>query len=336
MITRILCIVLVSVSLCFVACGSTDSENTPFAEILEQAPYAAITDSIRKEPGRDDLYFHRAILLNRNNLPEPALADFRKAWSLNTEEPYAIGIANILLEKRADSASAFLEQAIKELPNSIFLRIMLARSLDAQEMTDRAIAICDEILHTDSTQVNTLVLKAELLEKKDDPAATIATLEKVHQLVPENLQLTNKLVYQYAQAKNPKALTLADDMLKNDSLRLSADPLYVKGLYYANIGDEANAIKYFDQTIQRSHRYMNAYIEKAKILIDQKRIDDAMKVLRLALTIDSAFPDTWYWIGRCEEANGQKAEAKLSYEKAYSLDRTFIEAKEAAEKLNRK
>lgn len=314
-------------------CSDSTGEDTAFAEILAQPPYAPITDSIRKEPKRDELYFRRAILLNRNNLPEPALADFRKAWSLNTEETYAIGIGNILLEKRADSASAFLEQAIKQLPQSIFLRILLARSYEARQMTDRAVAVCDEILHTDSTQINTLVLKSELLEKKSDTLAAIAVLEKAHRLVPENLQLTNQLVYHYANTKNPKALVLADAILKKDSLGENPDPLYVKGLYYANTGDQANAIRYFDQTIQRAHRYMNAYIEKGKILLDQKKTADALKVFELAVKVDAAFPDTWYWIGQCQEVNGQKKEAKLSYEKAYSLDKSFIEAKEAADKI---
>jgi tetratricopeptide (TPR) repeat protein len=334
MINRILYSIFFLASLCiFSACGDNTGETSAYAEILAQPPYATVTDSIRKEPDRDDLYFHRAILLNRNNLPEPALADFRKAWSINTEEPYAIGIANILLDKRPDSAAAFLQEAIKELPGSFFLRLLLARSYDAQQMTDKAIAVCDEILRNDSNQVNTLVLKSELLEKKNDTSGVISALEKAYRLVPSNLQLGNKLIYQYAQTKNPKTLALADSMLKADSLRVDAGPLYVKGLYYANTGDQANAIRFFDQTLQRSHRYMNAYIEKAKILHEQKKNPEALKVLQLAMTVDGAFPDTWYWIGQCQEAMGQKVEARLSYEKAFSLDKTFTEAKEAAEKI---
>ena len=46
--------------------------------------------------------------------------------------------------------------------------------------------------------------------------------------------------------------------------------------------------------------------------------------------VTPSFPDAWYWIGRCLEISGQKEEAKLNYEKAYSLDKTFTEAKEAA------
>ena len=92
----------------FSGCNANDDASSPFDEILSQPPYADITDSIHKEPGRDDLYFRRAILLNKNNFPEPALADFRKAWSLVKEESYAVGVSNILLEKKPDSAVVFL------------------------------------------------------------------------------------------------------------------------------------------------------------------------------------------------------------------------------------
>src|SRR5436190_20901768 len=112
-------------------CNSNDNSSSPFSEILSQAPYASITDSIRKQPGRDDLYFRRAVLLNKNNLPEPALADFKKAWSLAPAETYAVGISNILLEKKPDSAILFLRKAIEEIPNSLFLQLSLARAYDA-------------------------------------------------------------------------------------------------------------------------------------------------------------------------------------------------------------
>ena len=124
------------------SCNSNNSQS-PYNEILSQPPYSSLTDSIRKQPGFDELYFRRAVLLNKNNLPEPALADFRKAWSLASREDYAIGVSNILLEKKPDSAIVFLKQAISELPKSLFLQLSLARAYDAMEKTDDALAACD-------------------------------------------------------------------------------------------------------------------------------------------------------------------------------------------------
>lgn len=324
-------------SLCLVffvwACNNNDHSSSPFDNILSQPPYASITDSIRKEPGRDDLYFRRAVLLDKNNLPEPALVDFRKAWSLAPLEVYAIGISNILLEKKSDSAIVFLNQALRDLPKSIFLKLNLAGAYDAVGKTNEALATCDAILQQEQGQVSAWLLKSDLLLKKNDTSGAIIALEKAYAIMPLNREISNKLAYQYAEAKNNKAILLADSLIATDSLKLFAEPFYVKGLYYSNTGDKIKAIQLFDETIKRDHRYLNAYIEKGKVLFDQKKTAEALKTFGLANTITPSFPDAWYWIGRCQEVLGNKAEAKENYEKAYELDISFIEAKEAAEKI---
>ena len=319
-------------TLVMLGCNNTES-SSPYDEILSQPPFSSITDSIHKEPNRDDLYFRRAVLLNKNNLPEPALADFRKAWSLAKQEGYAAGISNILLEKKPDSAVLFLNEAIKDIPNSLLLPISLARAYDAVNKTDEALKVCNNILEKEPDQVNTLLLKAELLEKKGDTANMIATLEKAYSFLPSNREISNKLAYQYAESKNVKALQIADSLISKDSQQLFAEPYYIKGMYYSNTNNKVKAIQLFDATIKRDHRLLNAYIEKGKILFDQKKIQDALKTFQLANTITPSFPDAWYWIGRCQEISGDKAAAKENYEKAYELDNTFTEAKEAAEKI---
>lgn len=318
--------------LLLLGCNNNNS-SSPYDEILSQPLFSSITDSIRKEPRRDDLYFRRAVLLNKNNFPEPALADFRKAWSLAKEESYAVGVSNILLEKKPDSAIIFLNEAIKEIPNSLFLQISLARSYDALGKTDEALKVCNAMLEKEPGQVNALLLKADLLEKKGDTANMVSSLEKAYSIVPFNREISNKLAYQYAESKNAKAVQIADSLIGKDSLDIFPEPYYVKGMYYSNTNDKAKAIQLFDATIKRDHRFLNAYIEKGKILLDQKKTNEALKTFQLANTITPSFPDAWYWIGRCQEILGDKAEAKQNYEKAYELDNTFTEAKEAAEKI---
>lgn len=320
--------------LLLVLLGCNDNESSsPYDEIFSQPAFSSITDSIRKEPGRDDLYFRRAVLLNKNNLSEPALADFRKAWSLAKKESYAAGVSNILLEKKSDSAILFLNEAIKEFPNSLFLPIRLARAYDALNKTDEALNVCNDILEKEPFQVNTLLLKTELLEKKGDTANMIAALEKAYSTLPSNREISNKLAYLYAESKNAKALQIADSLISKDSLDMFAGPYYVKGMYYSNINDKSKAIQLFNEAIKREHHLLEAYIEKGKILFDQKKTQDALKTFQLANAVTPAFPDAWYWIGRCQETLGDKAAAKENYEKAYELDNTFIEAKEAAEKI---
>ena len=319
-------------TLVFLSCNNNKS-TSPFDEILSQPPYADITDSIYKEPARDDLYFRRAVSLNKNNFPEPALADFRKAWSLAKEESYAAGVSNILLEKKPDSAVSFLKEAIKEVPNSLFLQISLARSYNALGKTGEALEVCNDMLEKEPGQVNALILKADLLEKKEDIPGMISSLEKAYSFISFNREISYRLAYQYAESKNVKAIAIADSLISEDSLNIHAEPYYIKGMFYSNINDRAKAILLFDATIKRDHRFLNAYIEKGKILLDYKKTVEALKTFQLANTITPSFADAWYWIGRCQEILGDKEEARQNYEKAYELDNTFTEAKEAAEKV---
>lgn len=332
LVSKIIIAVFLSGSFFIYGCNSNKDES-PFTEILSQPPFDGLTDSIRKFPDHDELYFRRAVLLNKNNYPEPALADFKKAWSIQKAEPYALGISTILLDKKPDSAITFLNQAIKEMPGSLLLRLSLARSYDAQNKTDDALAVCDEILQKNPVQVDVLKMKADLLYKKNKMDESTATLEKAYNIAPFDLDLNYQLAYQYAENKNVKVISLCDSLIEKDSLHVHAEPYYFKGLYFSYTNDKTKAIAQFNQAIQHNYNYLNAYIEKGRVLYDQHQFYEAMKVFQLSQTISPSFADAYYWIGKCQESTGQKDEAKSNYQKAYGLDKTFIEAKEAAEKL---
>jgi tetratricopeptide (TPR) repeat protein len=128
-------------------------------------------------------------------------------------------------------------------------------------------------------------------------------------------------------------IAFSDSLIKKDTLKLHPEPYYIKGIYYSNTDNKDKALQCFNETIKLNYNYLNAYIEKGKILLDQKKIPDALKTFQLANTISPSFPDAYYWMGRCQEESGQKQDAKLNYEKAFGLDKTFTEAKEAAENI---
>ena len=219
------------------------------------------------------------------------------------------------------------------MPNSFLLHLTLARSYDGQNQTDEALKICNEILARIPEQVDVLKMKAELLDKKDDRAGAIKILETAYSLTPFDIDLNYALAYKYAENNNAKVIRLCDSLIKKDSLHLHAEPYYYKGIYFSNTGDKAKALSLFDQAIQHDKYYMNAFIEKGRVLYEQKKMADALKVFQLANSLSNTFPDAYYWMGKCQEALGQKGEAKLNYQRAYSLDNTFKEAKEALDKL---
>ncbi len=120
-----------AVTICMIfiiRCGDKKTASR-FDELLAQAPYARVTDSIKKFPENDELYFRRAVLLNTSNLPEAALADFKMAWAVNKKEKYALGISTILSDTKNEGAVRFIKEAMAELPKSILLKIALIRVL---------------------------------------------------------------------------------------------------------------------------------------------------------------------------------------------------------------
>ena len=315
------------------ACTDHNNGATTFDALLEAPPYTAITDSIKNDPKKDELYFRRAIQLNSNKEPEAALADFRKAWSLKKNEQYALGVGSLLLESKPAEALVFLKEAVSILPESLLLNLTLARSYDAQGKTDDALQLISKLLIQNPEQVDLLKMKADLLGKKGNETEAVQLLEKAYNLTPYDVELNYILALKYAESKNPRVLQLCDSLVKADSLGQHAAPYYYKGIYYSTINDKATALRMFDEAVKHDYYYLDGYIEKGAVLFEIKKYTDALAVFNLALTISPKYPDTYYWIAKCQQALGQKEEAKLNYQRAWGLDQSFTSARDSAEKL---
>jgi len=324
--------------LCFLlllssACNNKDNDDSPYAEILGRPPFAALTDSIHHDNKNEGLYFRRAVLLNSNNFPEPALQDFKKAWSLKKDERYAFGIGTLLMDKKPDSAILFLEHAIQQLPNSFLLRLNLARAYDRQGNSTAAMKLCYEILSENPQQVDVMKLAADIIDRKGEKNKAIQLLERAYQLTPFDVELNYVLALKYAETKNPRLISLCDSLIRADSQDVHAEPYYYKGIYYSNINDKQKALSLFNDAVQKDYYFLDGYIEKAAVLYDLKRFPEAVKTLNLALTISPKFADAWYWLGKCQEALGEKDGARLNYQKALGLDPSLKEAGEGIKRL---
>jgi len=321
-------VLLILVSEC-----NNNSDSSPYEEILSRPPYSKLTDSIRQNSSDPELYYRRGMLLYKNNNNPPALADLRKAWSLNKREIYAMNISNILMQEKPDSAVSFLQQALETLPESIPLRINLVRAYADEQKTDEALNVCDMILKKHPEHVGVLMMKSDLLDQKSDSMGSLHALQQAYRFAPANEDLCYNLAFKYAQNKDPKALTLCDSMLRNDTISKKAEPYYFKGVYYSNVNDKAKALDFFNKAIENDYNFLDAYMDKGRTEFDLKKYSDAAKVFQLVQKISSTYADAYYWLGRCQESLGQKQDAKLNYERAYGLDKSLTEAKEAADRL---
>lgn len=314
--------------------GCTNEDVNETNSLLKAPPYAMLTDSILQEPKNAELYHKRGILLSQNEQYVYAERDLKKAWDLKHDERYALGVITLLRRKSTDSAIAFIEQAIKELPQSIALQISLARAYQQKGNSDKAIAVCDEIIARHPGQLDALQLKAELLQAQNKNAEAIVILEKAYSYAPNDAELAHSLAFAYAQAKNNKAIALSDSLIEADAEGRHAEPYYFKGVYYANIGNKTGALVFFNEAIQHDYYFLDAYMEKGNLFFKSKNYKEALETFELAAKVSPTFAEAYYWMGKSKEALGNKAEAKLDYQRAYGLDKTLTEAKEAADRLN--
>jgi tetratricopeptide (TPR) repeat protein len=314
---------------------SPKKEVSPYENIVDRQPFSALTDSIQKNPKNDELWFRRAVLLNKNNFSEPALSDFRKAWSLKRDERYAVGIGTILLDKKPDSAINFLQGSQRDIPESFMISFLLARAFDAKGNIDASLHTLNQLLQKNPDQIDVLKLKADLLDRSGKSDSVLFFLQKAYAVAPYDLDLNYLLAFKYAEAENTRVISLCDSLISMDSLNLHAEPYYYKGIYFSNIHDYPKALAMFDAAIQHDYQYLNAYIEKGKVQLQQQKTDNALKTFMLVNTISPKMPDPWYWIAQCQEKLGKKSEAKLNYQRALGLDPDFTEAAQALEKLSK-
>ena len=81
---------------------------------------------------------------------------------------------------------------------------------------------------------------------------------------------------------------------------------------------------------------MYAYREKAIALYNEKKYENAIKVLKRAVTIQNNFDEGYFWMGKCYEKLGRKDEAIESYQRALLYDKDYIEARDALNKIEAK
>jgi Putative Zn-dependent protease, contains TPR repeats len=227
-----------------------------------------------------------------------------------------------------------LRNAIKEYPDSLVLLENLIEMYRDEGSYDSALALTDTQIKKDSGNAYLWNMMATLHFENEDTANAIKSLEHAIEIypLPEYLVALGTV---YAEIKNPKCLIIADDLLKNDKVKSGKDAMFIKGLYYSYNNNKAKAINYFDSSLQMDFTYMFSYREKAIALYSLGKYEEALTVLKRAVTIQNNFDEGYYWMGKCYEKLGKKPDAIQSYQTALLYDKNFTEAREALDSLQK-
>lgn len=322
---------------CIVGVSSCHNEPPEGDGLLGQAPYAVWTDSIRLYPENSLYYYQRGKLFSDNNDSVHAVRDLEKALSIASEPDYAIVLSSFWLNHgQPDSARVVSQPLLQHFPgNQLLQRNMLMSYYNEGRYTE-ALKVNAGALAYDSASSGNWYNRAMVLDALKDSTQALKCLERAMDLDPKNATIAYELANRYADAGNAAALTLCDQIIQEEELtQKKPDPYTIKGIYYANVGKIDLAMDCFNQSIAVDYTFLEAYLEKGMLLFRQKHYPDALKVFTLSTTVDNTFADGYYWMARCQQAQGQTAEARLNYERAIAFDKHFTEAREALARLGK-
>jgi len=318
-----------------VACKNRKDNSESAVSPVEAIPaYKNLNDSLHLFPDDPRLYLRRATRLTQDNAHELAYADFQKAFMLNPLPEYALPFAaNLEILGKHNERLSLLESIFRKFPDNPQLGRLLAESYASSGNAAQALLIYNNLLVKDSMDLDAMYEKALALEQLKDTVQAINTLLKAYGYQGvETYGL--ELAHLYAELRNPRALQICDNILKQDSARQLIDPLFIKGIYYANIKQYPKAIIEFDSCIARDWKTTDAYLEKGRAYFFMKNYHAAMQTFNMAITVTQTDPDAYFWLGRCYEAQQHKIEAIVNYRKAIALDKDFKEARQRMENLD--
>ncbi len=215
-----------------------------------------------------------------------------------------------------------LKQQIREFPDSLELVDALIDSLDRSGNIEEA-AIWADTLYLRDTLNNLmyLVVKGDLLRDAGnyDDAARAFEHYLFHRPGDEAVEMAHANVL--AEAGNPNAISIADALGKRYTSRDARAALYfVKGVYFNSIKDHTTARSYLDSAISIDYTFANAYYEKGLGWYDESNFKEAIQTFSKMVEISSKDADGWYWLGKSQEAAGNKAEAINAYQRSLMIE----------------
>ena len=102
---------------------------------------------------------------------------------------------------------------------------------------------------------------------------------------------------------------------------------YNKGVEFFKAGNMLEAENNFKQAVKVNPAYTLGHYGLGRIYILQNaKIKDAIKHLKLSVSLDPNFAKGWFKLGLAELISGRYVDSLHSFKKAYEIDESFIEA----------
>ena len=227
-----------------------------------------------------------------------------------------------------------LQKQLAAHPDSVGLRYQLMNELLKNNLYNEAMTQNDTLLKKDSTNAVFWYRRGAIQLQRGDTSAALSAMQTSVQKEPMFMEPMLDIASVYAARSDSNAITVTNKIIRmSPDPRFASQAKFIQGLYYSNKNDKTKAIACFDECIKSDYTFLDAYIEKGLLLYDQKDFKAALAVFEQTIQVSNTFAEGYFNAGRCEEALGNKEEAKSYYEKALGLDKSLSAASEGLKRL---
>jgi tetratricopeptide (TPR) repeat protein len=271
-------------------------------------------DYLNRRPWSHEAALLAAHCLNRLDYAEPAEAYYERAGtlSLNDLQIRAYGLAR---GPHPEHAIPVFDEILARSPDNISAMRRLAAVLLAQNQTGELLKLAEKLEHTSYGAVIGSTLRGVAYHNDHNPQQAVLAFKRVLELDPQlrEMPIGRTLFWQH----------LADDMVECgriddarqvlvQALAQTSDPSLLNrlGRTYFLQGDLENAERSFHQAVALDPNQYEAYVELAKVAIQRRDRQEALKLLNQARALAPQGQNVLYSLVSVYRQLGRTSEAE--------------------------
>jgi tetratricopeptide (TPR) repeat protein len=295
------------------------------------------TDFITAHPNASDPYWRRGILEAAQKNYGGAMLDYQHAIKLDSTKAlyfYSLADLDFTIGHTRDAKDVF-EHCIKLDPKNTDAILRLAELYFLVKKYPDAMKYVSEAIKVNQYIAKEYFLKGMIYLETHDTVKAVSSMQTAVEQNTKYYEAYIQLGLIFSRKHSPLAIDYFNDAINLQPRSL--EPYYDEGMHYQNMGDFDNAVKMYREILQMDSTnkqvlYNMGYIAYAH----DKDYKESIVYFDKAVRSDTTYFMAYYARGICYEQLGMPDRALLDYSHAMYLNPNFTPAVEAFKEVKEK
>jgi tetratricopeptide (TPR) repeat protein len=226
----------------------------------------------------------------------------------------------------------WLEQ-IKLHPDSVLLKESLIQLYRDSLDYEAAVFYCDSLVKVEGDNPRWWHIKGTLHFELHDTVTAIKSFSKAYMLNPnpiDGIYWGRILAFQ----SDSSCLILCNELLQKFGKNIEKETFLIKGDFFTSKKNYDKALLNYDSSMNASYTFMEAYLQKATLLMQLEKFEAAIVVLKKATTIQNNYDEGFFNLGKCYERIKDTTAAIEAYNRTLLINPDYTEAINTIDALN--